>query len=95
MGKQIIIRPVITEKSSTSLGNENKYVFEVLKSANKIEIRKAVESVFGVKVTSVNTLNVRAKEKRLGRFIGKSSAWKKAVVSLKDGDKIDGFEKLV
>ncbi len=93
MAKQIIIRPIITEKSSL-LGAENKYVFEVMRSSNKIEIRKAVEGMFGVKVVSVNTLNVRAKVKRLGRFIGKSSAWKKAVVMLRDGDKIANFEKL-
>jgi len=94
MDKQIIVKPIITEKSSI-LGADNRYVFKVIKSANKIEIRKAVESTFGVKVTDVNTLNVKSKKKRMGRHEGRTSEWKKAMVTLQEGNKIDNFEKLV
>jgi large subunit ribosomal protein L23 len=94
MDKEIIISPVITEKSSV-LGLENKYVFKVVSAATKIEIRKAVETVFDVKVNAVNTLNVKPKKKRVGRYLGKTSSWKKAVVTLAEGSKINDFEKLV
>ncbi len=94
MHKQVILKPIITEKSSM-LGSENKYVFKVLKSCNKIEIKKAIEDTFNVKVVAVNTLNVRAKAKRMGKHEGTTSSWKKAVVSLVSGNKIDDFEKLV
>lgn len=94
MDKQIIVQPIITEKSSV-LGSENKYVFRVLRNANKIEIRDAVEKVFNVKVEAVNTINMKPKRKRLGRFMGQTSRWKKAVVTLKSGQTIENFEKLV
>ena len=93
MYKNIIIKPIITEKSSL-MGAENKYVFQVSTNVNKIEIRKAIEDLFNVKVSGVNTLNVCGKKKRVGRFEGVTSAWKKAVVTLKDGYKIENFEKL-
>lgn len=93
MYKQVIIKPIITEKSSL-LGAQNKYVFQVSTNVNKIEIRKAIEDLFNVKVSGVNTLNVPGKKKRLGRFEGMTSAWKKAVITLKDGYKIENFEKL-
>lgn len=87
----ILIRPVITEKSSRMM-EHNKYIFEVLPNANKIEIRKAVEEVFKVKVSSVHTIKVRSKPKRMGRFLGRSRSWKKAVVTLLPGERIEFFE---
>lgn len=87
----IIIRPVVTEKSSRLMGM-NKYTFEVHPSANKVEIRKAVEAVFKVKVKSVNTMNVPSKPKRMGIYLGKTRAWKKAIITLADGERIKFFE---
>lgn len=87
----ILIRPIITEKSSRLMAHD-KYTFEVLPKANKIEIRRAVEEVFKVKVASVNTIKVRSKPKRMGRFIGRSRSWKKAVVTLRPGERIEFFE---
>ncbi len=87
----IIIRPVITEKSS-SLMAFNKYTFEVHKSANKIQIRNAVEKVFNVKVKSVNTLNVKGKLRRRGAAKGYTRSWKKAVVQLFPDQRIEFFE---
>lgn len=87
----IIIRPIVTEKSS-SLMEQNKYTFEVHKSANKIQIRQAIQEIFKVKVKSVNTLNVPSKPKRMGAFIGKTRSWKKAIVSLPEGQRIEFFE---
>lgn len=87
----IIIRPVITEKSSR-LMEMNKYTFEVHPSANKIQIRKAIEEIFKVKVRNVNVLSVHAKPKRMGAFQGKTRSWKKAIVSLAQGERIEFFE---
>ena len=87
----IIIRPVITEKSN-SLMAHNKYTFEVHKSANKIQIRQAVEQVFKVKVLSVNTMNVPGKPKRRGALVGRTRSWKKAIVALAEGQRIEFFE---
>jgi large subunit ribosomal protein L23 len=87
----IILRPVITEKSSRLMAL-NKYTFEVLPAANKIEIRKAVEEVFKVKVSSVHTIKVRSKPKRMGRFLGRSRSWKKAIVTLLPGQRIEFFD---
>lgn len=89
--RDIIIRPLITEKSTT-LMEEGKYVFEVAKFANKIEIAKAVSSIFNVKVAQVNTINVEGKKKRMGRFVGKRSNYKKAIVKLAAGETIAFFE---
>ena len=89
--RDIIIRPLITEKSTTLMA-EGKYVFEVAKSANKIEIAKAISQIFKVKVASVNTINVEGKVKRMGRFIGKRSDYKKAIVKLAAGETIEFFE---
>lgn len=86
--RDIIKNPVITEKSMEATTN-NQYTFEVAEKANKIEIRKAVEDIFKVKVLKVNTSKVRGKERRLGRYSGKTSDWKKAIVTLKAGDKIE------
>jgi large subunit ribosomal protein L23 len=85
----VIKKPLLTEKSSRMSERENKYSFRVAKSANKIEIRKAVEELFSVKVTSVNTVMMRGKKKRVRHRLGKTPDWKKAVVSLIQSDKID------
>ena len=87
----IIIRPIITEKSS-SLMEMNKYTFEVHSSANKIQIRNAVEEIFKVKVLGVHVISVHGKPKRMGAFQGKSRSWKKAVVCLAEGERIEFFE---
>lgn len=87
----IIIRPVITEKSS-ALMELNKYTFEVRRGVNKIQIRNAVEEAFKVKVLSVNTINVKSKPKRMGASIGRTRSWKKAIVSLPQGQRIEFFE---
>jgi large subunit ribosomal protein L23 len=72
--------------------SQNKYTFEVLRGANKIEIRSAVEEVFKVNVSSVHTVNVHSKPKRMGRFSGRSRAWKKAIVTLTAGQRIEFFD---
>ncbi|MFC2740773.1 50S ribosomal protein L23 [uncultured Selenomonas sp.] len=89
--RDILIRPLITEKS-TQLMEEGKYVFVVAKKANKIEIAKAVAEVFNVKVANVNTVNVSGKLKRMGRFVGKRSDYKKAIVKLVPGETIEFFQ---
>lgn len=89
--RDILIRPLITEKS-TQLMEEGKYVFVVAKKANKIEIAKAVAEVFNVKVANVNTVNVNGKMKRMGRFVGKRSDYKKAIVKLAPGETIEFFQ---
>ncbi len=86
-----IQKPIITEKA-TLLRENNKYVFKVDPRANKVQIRKAVESIFDVHVTSVRTLSVPSKPKRQGLFQGKTSGWKKAIVTLRRGDSIEVIE---
>jgi len=88
----IVVRPIITEKSSLIKDAGNQYVFEVQRDANKIEIRKAVEKLFKVKVVSVHISNIEGKNKRVGRFVGKRPDWKKAIVKLNPKDKITIFE---
>ena len=92
----IIKRPIITEQSMAETENK-KYTFEVAKDANKIEIAKAVEEIFGVKVAKVNTLNVQGKMKRVGRYPeGRTASWKKAMVTLTaDSKTIELFEGMV
>lgn len=92
----VIVRPIITEQSMEAI-DLKKYVFEVTKDATKADVKKAVEEVFGVKVASVNTLNVRGKAKRTGRYPqGYTRAWKKAVVRLTaDSKTIEFFEGMV
>ncbi|MBI2883741.1 MAG: 50S ribosomal protein L23 [Candidatus Methylomirabilis oxyfera] len=89
---QIIRRPLITEKGTDLKDQTNQYLFEVAGDANKIEIKRAVESLFRVKVLQVRTLSVKGKTKRLGRFIGRTSDWKKAIATLKEGETIEFFE---
>jgi large subunit ribosomal protein L23 len=91
---QVIKGPVITEKSHLLKAETNKVTFQVDVKANKIEIRKAVEELFKVKVLAVNTINMRGKKKRLGRTEGARPDWKKAIVTLAPGDKIPGLEGL-
>ena len=88
---EVLNRPVITEKN-TDLMAQNKYVFEVLKKANKAQIKAAVEKAFKVNVLSVNVVTVPSKPKGFGRLRGHRPAWKKAIVTLKEGDKIEIFE---
>lgn len=88
----IIVRPVITEKSTLLKDSNNQYVFEVRRDANKIEIKRAIESLFKVKVLSVNIINMEGKKRRVGRFMGKRRDWKKAIVRISPGDKIPIFE---
>lgn len=87
----IIKRPIITEKSS-ALADNLVYTFEVDKDANKVEIKKAIEEIFKVKVVEIRTINVKRKAKRMGRYEGFASAYKKAIVRLEKGQKIDAFE---
>ncbi|MDY0346496.1 MAG: 50S ribosomal protein L23 [Acholeplasma sp.] len=87
----IIKAPIITEQSSRMIETENSYTFKVDRKANKIEIKKAVEEIFGVTVVRVNTINVLPKFKRMGKYEGYKQAYKKAIVKLADGQKIDKF----
>lgn len=89
--RDILIRPIITEKT-TALLEEGKYTFRVPLAATKVDIRNAVEEVFHVKVTAVNTMRYEGKLKRMGRTQGRRSDWKKAIVTLKPGDAIEFFE---
>ncbi len=88
----IIVRPIITEQSMDQVADK-KYTFEVLPAANKIQIKKAVEEIFKVKVSKVTTINYDGKEKRMGVHVGRRAAWKKAVVKLTpDSKTIEIFE---
>ncbi len=90
--RQVVIRPVVTERS-TELGEEqNAYTFLVSKDANKIEIRHAIERLFSVKVAGVRTLNYRGKWRRVGRSLGRRPSYKKAIVKLVAGERIDVYE---
>ena len=91
--RDVLIRPVITEKS-TNLLSENKYTFIVHLKANKTQIKQAVEEIFKVKVSKVNTVRVRGKLRRQGLTVGRTSDYKKAVVTLADGHSIEVFEGL-
>ena len=91
----VIIRPIITEDSMSRLADK-KYTFEVASDANKIEIKKAVEEIFKVEVLKVNTMSVKAKNKRVGYHLGKTSEWKKAIVTLKSDSKtIEFFDSMM
>ncbi len=89
---QIIIRPVISEKSYNLIETEGQYTFHVDRRANKNQIKHAVESAFDVRVSKVNTVNVKSKPKRQGLTRGRTASWKKAVVRLAAGDRIELFE---
>jgi large subunit ribosomal protein L23 len=90
--RKIIRRPLVSEKSTGMRINENKYIFRVDRKANKVEIKRAIEELFKVKVEDVTTMMMYGKPKRLGRFEGRRPDWKKAVVRLKKGETIELFE---
>ena len=93
-GYDVIIRPIITE-NSMDMAEEKKYAFKVAKDANKTEVRKAIEEIFGVDVAKVNVVNVNGKKKRMGRTMGTTSSYKKAVVTLTpDSKEIEIFQDL-
>jgi large subunit ribosomal protein L23 len=92
--RSIIKRALITEKGTAARERGNQYFFEVARAANKIEIKSAIEEIFSVTVLDVRTMSRRGKSKRLGVFSGRRSHWKKAVVTLKQGDTIDVFEEV-
>ena len=87
--RDIIKAPIITEKSTAIASKEGTYVFKVDAKANKSQIKDAIEKIFNVKVESVNTVNVHPKKKRVGRYSGMSNKYKKAIVTLVSGNKID------
>lgn len=87
--RDIIVRPLVTEKSISSQDKTNTVVFEVKRDANKIAIKQAIEEIFKVKVESVNVVNQKPKTKRMGRYEGKTNNLKKAYIKLKEGSKID------
>ncbi|MEO0087357.1 MAG: 50S ribosomal protein L23 [candidate division WOR-3 bacterium] len=90
--RKIIIRPILSEKA-LRLREYNQYVFQVAKNANKIDIKRAIEELFKVKVEKVRTMNVRGKPRRMGFFEGRTASWKKAIVTLKEGERIEGLER--
>ena len=87
----VLKKPVLTEKTMTLQANENKYTFDVDVNANKVEIKQAVEAMFGGKVESVNVMNVKPKTKRMGRYEGKTNRRRKAIVKLAEGNEINYF----
>ncbi len=87
----ILKAPIITEQTTKLIEGFNKYTFKVAKTANKVEIKKAIEEIFSVDVISVNTINMKPKKKRVGKYEGYTQAYKKAVVQLAEGQKIDAF----
>ena len=92
--RSIILKPLVTEKGSRLREAGNKYLFQVAKDANRIEIKDAVKAIFNVKVKDVKTIVVHGKIKRMGMFSGKRPDWKKAVVTLEEGQSIDLFEQV-
>ncbi len=89
---EILVKPLVTEKSHQQLDKHGAYTFVVANDANKIEIAQAVEKQFGVKVQTVRTMRYAGKDRRVGKFVGRRASWKKAVVTLQDGDTIEIFE---
>lgn len=89
---EVIRGPLLTEKGTLLKEKENKVLFEVAKDANKIEIKNAIESIFKVKVDRVSTINCKGKKKRMGKYEGRRSDWKKAIVTLKKDEKLDFIE---
>jgi len=90
--QRVIRKPLVTEKSTQQKETTNQYAFEVDRKANKIEIESAIERLFKVKVVGIRTSNVLGKMKRIGRKYWKRPDWKKAIITLKEGDRIDFFE---
>lgn len=92
--RSIVRKVLITEKGTVLRELRNQYHFEVARDANKIEIKRAVETIFNVKVSEVRTMQLRGKVKRQGRYVGKRNDWKKAIVTLKPDQKIELFEQI-
>ena len=92
--RSLVRKVLITEKGTVLREKQNQYTFEVLRDANKIEIKQAIEKIFSVKVADVRTMQMHGKEKRQGRFAGRRSDWKKAIVTLKPDHKIELFEQI-
>jgi large subunit ribosomal protein L23 len=90
--RTIILEPVVTEKTTRNRETMNEVAFKVARDATKVDIRNAVKDLFGVDVLDVRTMSVRGKLKRLGRFEGQRASWKKAVVTIKEGQSIEFFE---
>ena len=90
--RQVVLRPLVTEKATALKDDRTQVIFQVAMDANKVDIRRAVETIFKVKVTDVRTQVVFGKEKRMGRFVGRRPSWKKAVVQLAPDNKIELFE---
>ncbi|UCE28054.1 MAG: 50S ribosomal protein L23 [Candidatus Coatesbacteria bacterium] len=88
----IVLKPLLTEKMEFLKDDSGKYAFAVQKGANKIEIKEAIESIYNVTVTKVAVMNQHAKKRRIGWIQGRRSSWKKAIVTLKEGDSIEYFE---
>lgn len=88
----IIKRPLITEKTSIQKENYNQITFEVDRKANRVEIKRAIENIFNVNVATVKTMQIKGKTKQRGRIVGKRRDWKKAIVKLMPGERIDFFE---
>jgi len=89
--ESVIRRPIFLTEKSNTLRGQNQVVFEVLRNANKVQIKDAVQKLFNVKVESVNTMVYRGKDRRMGRGYAKMQNWKKAVVTLREGENIDFF----
>ena len=90
----VVKRALITEKGTALRELRNQYVFEVATDANRIDIKRAVEAIFAVKVRGVRTMQMRGKEKRQGRYVGRRSDWKKAIITLMPDQKIELFEQI-
>ena len=88
----VLVGPLLTEKGAAMKENENKVLFRVSRQANKIEIKKAVEEIFKVKVDFVSTINCKGKKKRMGKYEGRRADWKKAIITLKEGEKLEVIE---
>ena len=89
---QVMLKPLLTEKGTRLKEEANQYIFRVARTANKVEIQRAIEQLFKVTVLEVRTARVRGKVKRLGRFQGRRPDWKKAIATLKEGDSIELYE---
>lgn len=87
----VVLRPLVTEKSLANSERNNTYTFQVRESANKVQIRNAIERIFNVKVTDVRTQRYLGKTRRMGRHVGATSSWKKAIVQVKEGQTIDFY----
>jgi large subunit ribosomal protein L23 len=92
--RSLVKKVLITEKGTTLREKQNQYHFEVARDANKIEIKKAIETIFSVKVAEVRTMQMHGKEKRMGQHAGRRNDWKKAIVTLKPDQKIELFEQI-